>query len=79
MHRLPFTKTVWRTKASLQLVHADIWSLARNPSLGEKRYFLLFVDDSNRMMRVYFLEQKSQAFTYFYNSRLSQRNKVGMV
>jgi len=59
MHRLPFTKTAWRAKTPLQLVHTDIWGPAHNPSLGGKRYFLLFVDDYTRMMWVYFLEQKS--------------------
>jgi len=38
---------------------------SRHPSIGGKRYFLLFVDSYTRMMRVYFLEQKSQAFSYF--------------
>ena len=59
MHRLSFTKTAWRVKALLQLVHTNIWGPARNPSRGRKRYFLLFVDDYTLMMWVYFLEQKS--------------------
>ena len=65
MHRLPFPKTSWRAKAPLQLVHADIWGPSSTPSFGGRRYFLLFVDDYTRMMWVYFIQQKSNAFSCF--------------
>ncbi|CAL1407138.1 unnamed protein product [Linum trigynum] len=65
MHRLPFPKTSWRAKAPLELVHADICGPTRTQSLSGKRYFLLFVDHFTRMMWVFFLEQKSEAFPKF--------------
>ncbi|RZB46408.1 Retrovirus-related Pol polyprotein from transposon TNT 1-94, partial [Glycine soja] len=65
MHRLPFPKTYWRVKAPLKLVHADIWGPSSTPSFGGRRYFLLFVDDYTRMMWVYFIQQKSDAFSCF--------------
>jgi transposase InsO family protein len=46
-------------------VHADICWPTRTPSLSNKRYFLLFVGDYTRMMWIYFLDQKSEAFTFF--------------
>ena len=65
MHRLPFPKNAWRAKAPLELVHSDILGPTRTPSLGGKRYFLLFVDDYTRMMWIYILEKKSEAFSVF--------------
>ena len=65
MHRLPFPKTSWRAKAPLQLVLADIWGPSSTPNFGGRRYFLLFVDDYTRMMWVYFIQQKSDAFSCF--------------
>lgn len=65
MHRCPFPKTTWRAKAPLELIHADIWGPSRTLSLGNKRYFILFVDDYTRMMWVYFLSEKSEAFSAF--------------
>lgn len=50
MHKLPFPKTTWRAKEPLELVHADIWGPSRTHSLGNKRYFILFIDDYSRMM-----------------------------
>ena len=63
MHRLLFPKNSWRAKAPLELVHADICGPCRTPSLSNKRYFLLFVDDYTRMMWIYFLNRKSEAFS----------------
>ena len=65
MHRLPFPKTVWKARAPLELVHADICGPTRTPSLSNKRYFLLFINDYTRMMRIYFLDQKLEAFSFF--------------
>jgi hypothetical protein len=65
MHHFPFSKTVWRAKAPLKLVHADIYGPARTPSLNNKRYFLLFIDDYSRMIWIYFFNNKSDVFTVF--------------
>lgn len=65
MHRLTFPKNSWRAKTPLELVHADIFGPTRNPSIQNKRYFLLFVDDYSRMMWIYFIDQKSDASNVF--------------
>ncbi|XP_073152109.1 uncharacterized protein [Henckelia pumila] len=65
MHRLPFPKTAWRARQPLELIHADICGPTRTSSFQNKKYFLLFVDDFSKMMWVYFLEQKSEAFAVF--------------
>uniref|UniRef100_A0A7C8ZX12 Integrase catalytic domain-containing protein n=1 Tax=Opuntia streptacantha TaxID=393608 RepID=A0A7C8ZX12_OPUST len=46
-------------------------------TLDKKRYFLLFVDDYTRMMWVYFLEQKSQAFSYFLQFKALTEKQSG--
>ena len=62
MYCFPFPKTTWRAKAPLELVHADSCGHLRTPSLNNKRYFLLFVDDYSIMIWIYFLNNKSDAF-----------------
>ncbi|CAL8084841.1 unnamed protein product [Prunus armeniaca] len=64
-HHLPFSQSTWKERAPLELVHANICGSTRTPSFNGKKYFLLFVDDYSRMMWVYFLEQKSEAFSFF--------------
>ena len=58
MHRHPFPKTAWRARAPLELMHADICGPTRTPSFNDNRYY-------TRMMWVYFLKQKSEAFNVF--------------
>ena len=65
MHRLSFSTASWSAKAPLELVHANIRGPAKNPSLGGKSYFLLFVDDYSRIMWVYFLEKRLEVFSHF--------------
>lgn len=43
-----FPKTSWRSKAPFFLVHAEICGPTRSPSLNNKRYSLLLVDDFTR-------------------------------
>ena len=76
-HRLPFSQSSWRAKAPLELVHADICGPTRTPSFNNKRYFILFVDDFSRMMWVYFLEQKSEAFSVFKQFKAFGENQSG--
>ena len=77
MHRLLFPKTAWRSQAPLELVHSDICGPTRTPSLGNKRYFLLFVDDYTRMIWIYFLDKKSEAFTKFLHFKALVENQSG--
>lgn len=67
MHKLPFLKSSWRGKAPLQLVHSDICGLMQTPTLGNKKYSILFVNDFTKMMWIYFLSQKYETFFVFYN------------
>ena len=77
MQRSPFPTSTWRARVPLELVHADIWGPTKNPSLGGKRYFLLFVDDFSRMMWVYFLERKSEALSRFMQFKALTEKQSG--
>jgi len=65
IHRFHFPKTAWRANAPLELVYADICGATRTPSMSNKRYFLPFVDDYSRMIWIYFLDKKLEAFLVF--------------
>ena len=78
MHRLPFPKTSWRAKAPLELIHADICGPTKTPSLNERMYFLLFVDDFTRMMWVYILQNKSEAFSCFIKFKVFVEKQSGL-
>ncbi|KAL9413504.1 hypothetical protein AB3S75_042066 [Citrus x aurantiifolia] len=77
MHRLPFPKNSWRAKVPLELVHADICGPTRTLSLNNRRYFILFVDDYTRMMWIYFLNEKSEAFSNFLRFKALAERQSG--
>lgn len=51
----------------LELVHSDICGPINPTSNGGKRYFITFIDDYSRKTRVYFLQEKSEAFSALKN------------
>lgn len=58
-------KRIWRAKQQLQLIHSDICGPISHESHGNKRYILTLIDDISRKLWVYFLNEKSEAFTIF--------------
>lgn len=55
------------SKASncFNLIHCDIWGLHRVPSCCGANYFLTFVDDYFRTVRIFLLLEKSEVKTVF--------------
>lgn len=67
-HRDSFPKgKSWRAKNVLELVHSDLCGPINPSSNGGKRYFMTFTDDYSRKTWVYFLQEKSEAFSTFKN------------
>ena len=54
-----------RATKPLQLVHTDVCGPIKPSSFGKSNYSLLFIDDFSRKTWVYFLKQKSEAFSTF--------------
>ncbi|KAK4399972.1 Retrovirus-related Pol polyprotein from transposon TNT 1-94 [Sesamum angolense] len=65
-HKKPFpSRTFWRAKAVLELIHTEVCGPMRTPSHEQNRYFILFIDDYSRMTWVYFMREKSEVFKVF--------------
>ena len=60
-------RSLWRASQRLQLVHADICGPIKPVSNSKKRYFISFIDDYSHKVWIYFLAEKSEAFTIFKN------------
>ena len=77
-HRSKFPKgKSWRVKEVLQLVYSDICGPINPTSNGGKRYFITFIDDLSRKTWVYFLQEKSKAFSTFQNFKALVENETG--
>nr|GEW40045.1 zinc finger, CCHC-type [Tanacetum cinerariifolium] len=60
----PFQNIKPETKV-LELIHSDLCDLHATPSLGNKKYFVTFIDDASRFCYVYLLHSNDEALNKF--------------
>lgn len=60
IHRLPFPKSITKTEAIGEIIHADLCGPMQVNSIGGSRYFLLLKDDFSHFRTVYYLKSKTQ-------------------
>lgn len=65
-----------RAKSTLEIIHTDLCGPSKIPTIGGARYFLLFVDDFSRMVFVYFLKKKDEAFSCFVDFKSQAENQL---
>ncbi|PRQ17740.1 putative RNA-directed DNA polymerase [Rosa chinensis] len=70
-------KSMWRASHRLQLIHSDICGPIKPLSNNRKRYLISFIDDYSRKTWVYFLNEKSQAFTTFKSFKCLVEKETG--
>lgn len=75
--RLPFPSANHRSETLLEVVHSDLCGPMETRSIGQARYFVLFVDDASRMAFVYFLKEKNQVFQKFKEYKSLVENQTG--
>jgi hypothetical protein len=44
-HRLPYEESKFKAKEPLELIHSDVFGPVKQPSIGENRYMVTFIDD----------------------------------
>ncbi|GJZ03033.1 retrovirus-related pol polyprotein from transposon TNT 1-94 [Tanacetum coccineum] len=76
-HRVSFGVGMHTTQGVIEYVHSDLWGPSQVESLGGKRYFLSIVDDYSRMVWVYILRFKHEAFGKFKEWKQLVENQTG--
>jgi len=71
-------KSLWRASNKLQLVHADICGPINAISSSNKRYILSFIDDYSRKIWLYFLNEKSEIFSFFKRYKVLVEKEAGV-
>lgn len=66
-----------KTQEILDYVHFDKWGPTKALSLGGSQYFMTFIDDFSRKVRVYFLKQKYEVFSKFKAWKAEVENQIG--
>jgi transposase InsO family protein len=70
-------RSLWKASKQLQLVHSDICGPIKPASHSDKRYILSFIDDYTRKTWIYFLHEKSEAFTTFKIFKATVEKEIG--
>ena len=77
MARMPFQSSEIKSKRTLELVHTDVCGEMQTSSLGNKKYFVSFIDDFSRYAHVYFLRNKSDVFSAFQDYKAKVETQTG--
>lgn len=78
MSRMPFkTEGGIKTTRKLQLVHSDVCGPMSVQSFKGARYFVTFIDDYTRSVKVYFMKHKSEVLEKFKESEAAATNEAG--
>ena len=75
--RESFPHYKFRSYEPLALVHSYICGPMQTLSLGNNKYFLLFVDDYSRMSWVYFISHKYGTFSCFQKFKVCVEKESG--
>eukprot|EP00795_Rhopilema_esculentum_P005567 gene5567-biopygen555 len=77
MSRKPFKSTEGiKTSRKLQIVHSDVCGPMSIQSFSGKRYFVTFIDDYSRCVKVYFIRKKSEVLKRFKEFEASATNEA---
>jgi len=67
-----------RAKHVLNVVHSDIGGPTEVPTYIGNRYFITFVDECSRMLWLYLIKLKSDAFKVFHKFKVLAEKQSGM-
>lgn len=75
-HQLPYSRSVSRSSAPLELVFSDVWGPAPQ-SVGRFKYYVSFIDDYSKFTWIYLLKNKSEVFQVFTNFQHLVERQLG--
>lgn len=76
--RRPFpAQATYKAEEILELIHGDLCGPIIPETLAGNKYFFLLVDDYSRIMWVYMLKSKDQAFDTFKKFKAQVENSTG--
>lgn len=74
--RASFPATGSRASKLLEIVHSDVCGPMSTTSLGGNRFYVSFIDDFSRMVKVYLIKNKSQVYDCFVNYKNLVENQL---
>ncbi|KAA0068137.1 ty1-copia retrotransposon protein [Cucumis melo var. makuwa] len=76
-HKKPFKPVESRTTDLLELIHSDLANFRTTTSRGGKNYYVSFVDDYSRFIKIYLIKTKNEAGSMFLKFKAESENQLG--
>ena len=79
---LPFNSSESISTDIFDLIHSDVWGPSPVSSIGESRYFVVFVDDYSRYSWIFLMKHRSELLQVYSNfakmveTQFSKRIKI---
>ncbi|KAM0065667.1 putative RNA-directed DNA polymerase [Helianthus debilis subsp. tardiflorus] len=77
-HQLPYESSNYHATKPLELVHSDVFGPVKQKSIKGMRYMITFSDDYSRYVWVYFMQEKSEAFSKFKEFKAEAERETKM-
>ena len=61
----------------LEVVHSNVWGLAKTTTMGGCRFYVTFIDDHTRKVWVFFIKEKSEVFSHFQSFKAMAEKQIG--
>ena len=68
-------KSIYRETELLGLIHSDLGDLKHTITRGGKRFYVIFVDDYSRFIKLYLLRSKDEALEMFIKYKTEVENQ----
>ena len=68
--------SVTREINMLELIHSDLGDLKQTMTRGGKKFYVTFIDDYSRFIRVYLLRNKDEVFDMFLSYKAEVENQL---
>ena len=75
--RISFPHDKHVSRNVLEVVHSDVWGLAKTASMGGCRFYVTFIDNHTRKVWVYFMKDKSEVFSHFQSFKAMVEKQIG--
>jgi len=73
IHNLPFKNNRTRTENILEIVHIDLNGPHTTVGYRSEKYFISFIDDYNKLSKVYCVKSKDQVYEYCFLEYINER------
>lgn len=60
-----YNNRVTTSRYRFDIIHSDVWGPSQDPTMGDSRYYIIFIDDVSRFTWLYLLKSHDEVFSTY--------------